>query len=64
MIRRYEDSKEFFEKQLREKELEAREYRSVLLKCQRDGGTHNLQDEIDRVVGRYGDSGLAQNEEY
>lgn len=49
---------------LQEKEMEAREYRSVLLKCQSEGGTHNLQDEIDKVVGRYGDSGLAQNEEY
>ena len=60
------DSKnmEFFEKQICYKEQEAEDYRKVLLKCQAEGGTHNLQDEIDKVVSRYGDSGLAQNEEY
>ncbi len=49
---------------LQEKEQEAEDYRSVLLKAQSEGGTHNLQDEIDRVVERYGDSGLSQDEEY
>ena len=49
---------------LQEKEQEAREYRNVLLKCQAEGGTHNLQNEIDKVISRYGDSGLSQSEEY
>mgnify|MGYP000211548162 CR=1 FL=1 len=49
---------------LLDKEQEAKDYRKVLLKCQAEGGTHNLQEEIDGVVSRYDDSGLAQNEEY
>ena len=52
------------EQLLQKKAIEAEDYRKVLLKCQREGGTHNLQEEIDSVISRYGDSGLAQNEEY
>lgn len=49
---------------LLEKKLEAEEYRKVLLKCQSEGGTHNLQSEIDEAISKYGDSGLSQDEEY
>ena len=49
---------------LQAKELEAKDYRAVLLKCQAEGGTHNLRADIDEAVKKYGDSGLAMNEEY
>ncbi|MGM0496272.1 MAG: hypothetical protein ACQERX_06380 [Bacillota bacterium] len=46
------------------KEQEANDYRKVLLMIQRDGTDLNVRREIDRVIERYGDSGLSMDEEY